>query len=308
MSVYLGNLELATGGGATGTGLPVNTYESFLVNSTGNPTGYNATTGLYTHPNGDYWLKTGSTLEAASATYPDAAGTTSINWAATGNTFTGPGSNAGLAAPTDGFLYAATLGGAIQKWSKAGVLQATLPSLGTINQRSFGTNGSNNLLAAGGGTVREYTTAGVATGFSFSYTGQMSTNNVYGVDSNGTYIWVLNGISGEAFRYTQDGVYTGFSITHPSNQEDVAIVREEALFIQDVSRPDGFDPTTGVALSASGAVAGSLFAPDLADTTKFWTNDFGDIKEYNLTFSKIFGDSTARTDPDSGQPLFIKLK
>lgn len=308
MSIYLGNLELATGGGATGTGLPVNTYESFSVSSTGNPTGYNATTGLYTHPNGDYWLKTGKTLAGIDSTYPDATGTTSINWAATGNTFTGPATNAGLAAPTDGFLYTATNSGVLQRWSKAGVLQATLPSVGTVNQTSFGTNGSNNLLAAGGGTVREYTTAGVATGFSFSYTGQMSTSNVFGVDSNGTYIWVLNGSSGEAFRYTQAGVYTGFSITHPNNQEDVAIVREEALFIEDAFRPDGFDPTTGVALSASGAVAGYVFAPDLADTTKFWTIDFGTIKEYNLTFSKIFGDSTARTDSDSGQPLFLKLK
>ena len=45
MSIYLGNLELATGGGATGTSLPVNSYVSFLVNSTGNPAGYDATTG-----------------------------------------------------------------------------------------------------------------------------------------------------------------------------------------------------------------------------------------------------------------------
>ena len=62
MAIYLGSLELATGGGATNTGLPVNTYESFNVSATGNPTGYDATTGLYTHPNGDYWLKTGSTI------------------------------------------------------------------------------------------------------------------------------------------------------------------------------------------------------------------------------------------------------
>jgi hypothetical protein len=73
MAIYLGSLELATGGGATGTGLPVNTYESFNVSTTGNPTGYDATTGLYTHPNGDYWLKTGKILSGTNAsTYPDA--------------------------------------------------------------------------------------------------------------------------------------------------------------------------------------------------------------------------------------------
>ena len=72
MAIYLGNLELATGGGATGTVLPVNTYESFSVSGTGNPSGYNATTGLYTHPNGDYWLKTGNLLSGVQATYPSA--------------------------------------------------------------------------------------------------------------------------------------------------------------------------------------------------------------------------------------------
>ena len=85
MSAYLGDLELATGGGATGTGLPVNTYESFYVSGTGNPSGYNATTGLYTHPNGDVWLKTGNTISGDPSIYTAAR----YFSAPTGRTLTG---------------------------------------------------------------------------------------------------------------------------------------------------------------------------------------------------------------------------
>jgi|TARA_R110000803_G_scaffold77004_1_gene141829 hypothetical protein len=76
MAIYLGSLELATGAAAaTGTGFPVNSYAPFFVTGTGTPTtGYNATTGLYNHPNGDVWIETGKTIIDASNAYPDATG------------------------------------------------------------------------------------------------------------------------------------------------------------------------------------------------------------------------------------------
>lgn len=75
MAIYLGDLELATGAAAaTGTGLPVNSYAPFYKSVSGNPTGYNATTGLYNHPNGDVWLETGKTIVDTSNAYPDATG------------------------------------------------------------------------------------------------------------------------------------------------------------------------------------------------------------------------------------------
>jgi hypothetical protein len=81
MAIYLGSLELATGGAAaTGTGLPVNSYAPFYTNGTGSPTGYNATTGLYDHPNGDVWLQTGKTIDDASGNYPDATIGTAANY------------------------------------------------------------------------------------------------------------------------------------------------------------------------------------------------------------------------------------
>jgi hypothetical protein len=73
MAIYLGSLELATGAAAaTGTGLPVNSYAPFFTSGSGNPTGYNATTGLYNHPNGDVWLDTGKTIVDSTSAYPSA--------------------------------------------------------------------------------------------------------------------------------------------------------------------------------------------------------------------------------------------
>jgi hypothetical protein len=77
MAIYLGDLELATGAAAkTGTGLPVNSFASFGLNNT--TPGYNSTTQLYVHPNGDSWLRTGYTIVDAANAYPDATGSTVI--------------------------------------------------------------------------------------------------------------------------------------------------------------------------------------------------------------------------------------
>ena len=59
-------------------GTPINGYTPFLVTGTGNPSGYDATTGLYTHPDGTFWLKTGNTIVDSSNTYPSANGVVSI--------------------------------------------------------------------------------------------------------------------------------------------------------------------------------------------------------------------------------------
>ena len=77
MAIYLGDLELATGAVAkTGTGLPVNSFASFGLNNT--TSGYNSTTQLYAHPNGDSWLRTGYTIVDGTNAYPDATGSSVI--------------------------------------------------------------------------------------------------------------------------------------------------------------------------------------------------------------------------------------
>jgi len=54
----------ASGGGSA----PMNSYAALRVAGTGNPTGYDATTGLYIQESGEAWLKSGSTI--TSSDYP----------------------------------------------------------------------------------------------------------------------------------------------------------------------------------------------------------------------------------------------
>jgi hypothetical protein len=62
-----------TGGvSGSGSGIPVNGFSPILVSATGNPSGYDELTGVLKFDSGERLLKTGNTLQAASAEYPDA--------------------------------------------------------------------------------------------------------------------------------------------------------------------------------------------------------------------------------------------
>lgn len=53
--------------------LPINSYTAFDVSATSNPPGYNASTGIYSNPDGTYWLKTGNIVSGSSmSTYSNA--------------------------------------------------------------------------------------------------------------------------------------------------------------------------------------------------------------------------------------------
>jgi hypothetical protein len=65
------------GGGSGGSGGGINSYAPFLVTSTsGNPVGYDVTTGIYTNPvDSSVWLKTGTQAILPKDDYPNAANT-----------------------------------------------------------------------------------------------------------------------------------------------------------------------------------------------------------------------------------------
>ena len=69
MSNFSQYFPSTSGGGSGGT--PLNGYTPFLVTGTGNPSGYDATTGLYTHPDGTFWLRTGFSIDISTFTGPD---------------------------------------------------------------------------------------------------------------------------------------------------------------------------------------------------------------------------------------------
>ena len=313
MAIYLGDLELATGGGATGTGLPVNSYESFFLDTTGNPPGYDATTGLYTHPNGDKWLKTGSTFNGTPSDYPDAKGALAINFTYTNFTFTQPRQfQADIVAPTDGFLYISDASnGKIRRYNKqTGADTGFSFNAGVSYLGAIGSNGSDNILVGGiNDVVTEYTTAGVATGFSFNASAQLPGNNrIQSLDSDGTYIYLYNNYTDSAYRYDMSGNYTNHEVIMPGSSAGQGFTVLENGMVMKFDPEEVAFQETGAAVSTQN-LAATHGGMDREDNTKLWTTYYGDVKSYTINpLVKTMGDSTARTDSDSGQPLFLKIK
>jgi len=308
MAIYLGDLELATGGGATGTGLPVNTYESFEVGVTGNPSGYNATTGLYTHPNGDYWLKTGNTITGATVgtTYPDAY---QINALPTGATYTGFSFTVGTS-PTGivgfggNFYVVERSANLLKEYNSTGV--ATGFSFSQANDAGVHYDGTN-FVFNGSTNVVQYDAAGVATGFTFA-SGQAGQ---WGITSNGSNYFVAQGNTVRGFDLA--GTATGFTFTAPTQAEGLSF---DGSYFWTSNESAG----RVYASTATGANTGFSFstatnAPDPAGVwsngTNIYVTDNNLRKVFEYAFvgaGKTVGDAAAKTDTDSGQPLFIKLK
>ena len=223
MSIYLGDLELATGGGATGTGLPVNTYESFYVSGTSNPSGYNATTGLYTHPNGDVWLKTGNTISDVGGNYPNANTVPAIG--PTTMTYTGftfgltPPANAieplGIDYDGTNHYYAGEYTSQprrVYQKDLTGAYTGFAFSAGAIGVTWDGTNFYTVNL---GTTITQLDAAGVATGFTISTVAEMPAGICRGIKEHNGILYVATqfGIGNIPGVYAYDkitGAYTGF--------------------------------------------------------------------------------------------------
>ncbi len=322
MAIYLGDLELATGGGgATGTGLPVNSYKSFLVKSAGNPTGYDATTGLYTHPNGDYWLKTGNTLSGVTSTYPDAITTRSetpfSTFTATGNTvpyfssrpyfdgngtfwtFTNASSPPYIATERSYYTGAAT-GNTLRTVSLTG---------GGIPYGAYDPFNGEYYITHDGPTyaVERFdatTFASIGT-FTGPYTtmrgmGVRDANSILFVSTSGTTAAVYNNAG-----VVQPSLTLGASIVNGTNTFTVSY-SESLIYMKNSA-------TTISQLSAiSGAVLGTITGTFPFTSQGIFASStngtlFEEYTEYGNPATET-GDGTFRRDTDSGQPLFIKIK
>ena len=339
MAIYLGDLELATGGGSTGTGLPVNTYESFSVAATGNPTGYNATTGLYTHPNGDYWLKTGNTVSDIASAYPNATGV--ISWGSTSfiastATWQAPMLNSFPAiAPTTipiaqvgGFLWAGPNAaggvggnGALQKYTTAGVFISKIEGGGQTLGDTFTDGHTANIFSFdnSGQTVREYNISGLTLTpvNTYTLTGVTQANFLTYDPTLGKYFTIDT--SNNFIRYNTSFVEEKrITITTPSSGlpwyggyvsgNQIICNRNSTMY----SFPTNMTNTvsTSAATGTGSTIRDiALFNPTGTQNELLFTNQNSFIKQTsNFVFGNVVGDSTARTDTDSAQPLFIKLK
>jgi hypothetical protein len=320
MAIYLGNLELATGGGATGTGIPVNSYAPFMVDSSNNPSGYDATTGLYTHPNGDYWLKTGNTLAGVNSTYPDAT----VNYQIltqfeVSSNFTTTFVTRGLARTSTNWYALEETTGAVREYT----VDATTGNLsggGSIvftsytSKQAMTSNGTTLLIPSSTTNLVERTTSGGSTGFSFNVSAQGSVIDGLGYyDDGGDGIYIVyTSSNGTVATYNAvTGAATGLSFSVGSNKQGCAFdginyYVAEGSINTPTTQYNSQGVSTGYTVNLRpGSTAGSLqyyngyfFCMGVgAYTMNVQRSAFGGI-----------GDSTALTDTDSGEPLFVKIK
>ena len=317
MSIYLGNLELATGGGATGTGIPVNSYAPFSVTTTGNPAGYDATTGLYTHQNGDYWLKTGNTLIDSANNYPNATGGPAGIVKTTTLTGANAGAFRGVASDGTDYFIALDFGNTIVKFDGTTGAQIAQAGASSGNENYLGYNATNNTIMRPPNTfsyVVTEVTAAALTGTGFSFTTPQVTRGQRPIAHNSDLdvYYVGHETSRRVYEYSSAGTYTCFNFsvaTEISPQQLIGLGYSTTFQKIIVNRGNG----SAYAYNTDGTYTGTRYAGlptakgiDVIGSRIIKGNNAGAIIEYEM--SNTVGDATARTDPDSWQPLFIKIK
>tara|TARA_B110000211_G_scaffold210201_1_gene248140 strand:+ start:354 stop:1334 length:981 start_codon:yes stop_codon:yes gene_type:complete len=326
MSNFSQYFPASSGGGSGGT--PINGYTPFLVTGTGNPSGYDATTGLYTHPDGTFWIATGNQI--VSTVYPNATGVSAIG-TSTGTT-----------------------------WTSAS--EVTTPVGITWNGSNFYVGDSSSNI------VYEYTAAGTYTGTSFNTSGQITQLGAISWDDSSSKFIISDNPVGNvdhfSYWYTAAGAYTGTSVAMaPTGNENLtAVAGDESnnltfmgsslygrvrsynttadTLINNLSNPGGFQPRgfamdqanlsfynwdrgTNAVSRIAYTAAGGMSVADLNlftvttgagnglayDGTYFYAQtDAGVVHQLNGSSAIQVGDATVRTDTDTSQPLFIRVK
>ena len=322
MSNYSDFFGVGSSGGGGG-GAPINSYTPFLVSSTGNPTGYDSTTGLYTHPDGTFWLRTGNTLTGVTATYPDATQVAAevplSSYVSTG------GASAGSGASSDSTFFQSFSGGTY--WQK-------VANANTNNfvEYTFGTNvATGNTIAQGGTITANGRVVGVDDGSHIYLVHQLQTtvyqfNRTGGFGYTGVNFNLTNGTNGkvQGMGAYQNVLYVAgvgkttidryqlpggaFLNAVPSstipNQEEIFTMNGETGYgylSTGLSSTQQLNPVTLTVVStlASGTLRQNLYDP--ATLTLY----LGRGPRQNPI---SIGDGTASTDASTSRPMFIRLK
>ena len=333
----------AGSGGSGGGGGGINSYAPFLVDTIdNNPQGYNATTGVYTNPVDDsVWLKTGKQVVDSSNTYPNAFSTIGHHLTDGSNTlnialrssfvYTGTGfyalralNNSTRFLPADEATR--TWGTEIDKTSSQ--LAGSFGSFAIAYDST-----ANGILAhdwaSGVDIIRRWNTA-LTTSTTFSTFAQTANNAPRCIaydEANNNLFWCKN--NGEVFVYdltTETYTNVTFTMSQFSSIQGMSIHPTTGnLWVLDGSIVYEVNPTTGATIGnsfnlyptsyQSNPLAGfnirnmawkdanTLYAVSQKQSGNYWV-----ISSYDRVGSNIVGDIVARTDSDTAQPLFLKLK
>ena len=318
MSNYSDFFGVGSSGG--GGSFPVNSYLSYFVTSTGNPTGYDATTGLYSHPNGEFWLETGNIIGASP--YPNA--TKVLDPIPTGNTAT-IGITVTAQAPvsknlivTDGTNYyandVATGGYRVRQ------LDSSFASTGysiTFSPPGFAGNNREGYFSYFGsapvfGTINQSNWQKVvppATTWTTEFTGPNGFNASATTNTAGTTIFIAPNSSTVTEYSWPGGVATGN--TFSATGAVLGMVAIAPYIIACTSTTIELFDDTSFAAVGSGPITtgnGSNILPNFSDSSRFYLgsagNNFNSLVEYEIG---SVGDGTAKTDPDTSQPFFVRI-
>jgi hypothetical protein len=296
----------AGSGGSGGSG--INSYAPFKVTATGNPIGYNATTGVYTNPVDDsVWLKTGFTL-APDGTYPNAA-ISDLSY--TGVNYNLASGNITQMVYSDTFIYATFFGSTsiIRQFTLAGVSTGlTYTDTSTVRMFWDGTHLNSAASVAGGWDVTLLNNSLVQQGVKIFWA---TVGGVNQICTDGTYVYALQSrtttrrydfgtFANELIMSTTGIVGNGSGIEFYNNQIVISSSNDQKLYFFSTSLGAAISsiPTTSI-----GAVAFLSKSPDGA----LWSSSYT-VQTTLYEFNISIGDGTSKTDTDSAQPLFIKLK
>ena len=318
MSNFSQYFPAASSGGGSG-GTPINGYTPFLVTGTGNPSGYDATTGLYTHPDGTFWLKTGNTIVDNSSTYPSANGVVSIGSPVQyGFSDTGIGyinsseviiGTSNVYMSVGGIIYLVDL--------VTGNKLSTLVNTGDGRYGVEGYDETNGYIIAkfvdAPNNYRFYNTSGtlVSTG-----TGRSDLNRMTWI-SDDNYI-IQGNSTGPAFYTLSTNTVGASTLGSGGAATSMTYDRTNDVYY---SSPTGGSINKWVSLTDDSGNIGAVRATDYNNSSAV---TYYDGAFYNFasrialgaangrmekrSISVTVGDSTVRTSTDTAQPLFIRIK
>ena len=297
-----------------------------------NPAGYDATTGLYTHPNGDYWLKTGNTIDIDKTTYPEAT--------ANLGSYTSQG-NSTLAI----FNNSNRWNRQAMAWNGTRLLQGAPKVSSGADQTMFSEYNPaapyTQTLASqrSGPSFLSATPIGLALSpddnYAYAYLPANSTteftviigntlgvtitgivgNRGFAVDNSG------NIYTGDGNIYDQTGTLTGTFPVPAVTALSMAVGNDGYLYLFSTSKflyralisnlAAGFNQEVDFS-GASGGNEGYINQSNpntiiITSGGSNRTNNTQVVTTYTYT-NAVMGDATARTDTDTTKPLFVKIK
>jgi len=292
---------------SSGGGIPINGYFPFTVSSTGT-TGYNATTGLYTHPDGTFWLRSGFTKIDTAGDYPEAT-ISSGTWAYNSvDDFT-------IATNTDGvaydgtFYYMITSGGVVNQYNTS--FTATGVTFTTVSDATgiVYEGGNFFILRKSDRTVYKYNTSGV-----FQSSLSVGGNDVFAITALNGIICVLQrpgaAITADIAKVNPTTMAYLGSTTLAGH---TSIIGNGGWFSDGVYLWTQ-QSTVVKAWGIDGVYSGLSFTPTGSPRNGQIGHDgnvYSDTKSTTIhKFTAVagsVGDTTARTDTDSAQPLFVRI-